>query len=306
MNYFVIDFETANSRRESVCALGIIEIKDNKVINEWDYLINPEEDFDSFNTYLHGISYETVKDKPNFSMIWNEIKELLQDNIVIAHNASFDISVLRHVLNKYNIEFPTFKYSCTRILSKKTWTSLTNYKLNTIAEHLNISFNHHNQLEDANACAKIFDNILKANETYDFEELHTLLKIRVGSIFPTGYKPCEVKSSSYSVKEYLKPKDIVPTIEDFDINHEFYNKGIAFTGTLNSMQRKDAAFAAVNRGAFYCNTVNKKTNYLVMGIQDYSKFIDGEKSSKLKKAEDLIFKGQDLEIISEDEFIRLL
>lgn len=72
------------------------------------------------------------------------------------------------------------------------------------------------------------------------------------------------------------------------------------------MVRKDAAQEAVNRGALYCNSVTKKTNYLVMGVQDYSKFVDGKKSSKLKKAEELIINGQDLEIIGEDEFIRLL
>lgn len=306
MHYFVIDFETANSSRTSACALGIIEVDNGNIINKWDYLINPEEYFDEFNIYIHGISPDMVEDKPTFPEIWDEIKEILNNQFIIAHNASFDMSVLRHVLDKYNIEYPTFRYSCTRILSKKTWTNLVNYKLDTIAKMLDIKFIHHNACEDAIATSKILEEIVSINSINDFEKLHNNLKVKIGMIFPNSYKPCEVKGSSYSIKEYIKPKDIIPESDNFDINHPLYNKGIAFTGTLTSMPRKNAAQYAVNKGAFYCGTVNKNTNYLVIGVQDYSKFADGLKSSKLKKAEDLINKGQDLEIIDENEFISLL
>lgn len=304
MNYFVIDFETANSNRNSACALGIVEVKNNIIVNEWDYLIDPEDYFDSFNVFIHGITPEMVEGKPTLKELWPEIKLILSDKIVIAHNASFDISVLRWSLSKYNIEFPNFKYSCTRILAKKTWPSLVNYKLDTIANYLGIDFIHHQACEDAKATAKVFDAIVKSNEINDFEALHQKLKVKIGSIYKDGYSPAKVKSSGN--KNYIKPKDIVPTVDTLDESHELYNKGICFTGTLTHMVRKDAAQEAVNRGAIYCNSVNKKTNYLVMGVQDYSKFVDGKKSSKLKKAEELISKGQDLEIIGEDEFIRLL
>lgn len=304
MNYYVIDFETANSKRNSACALGIIEVKDNEIINEWDYLIDPEDYFDPFNTFIHGITEYMVEGKPTLKELWPEINSILSGKIVIAHNAAFDISVLRWSLEKYNIDFPNFTYSCTRILSKKTWPSLINYKLDTIADYLGINFIHHQACEDAKATAKIFDAILKENKIDDFEELHKELKVKIGSIYKDGYSPAEVKSSGH--KNYIKPKDIVPTVDSFDESHELYNKGICFTGTLTHMVRKDAAQEAVNRGALYCNSVTKKTNYLVMGVQDYSKFVDGKKSSKLKKAEELIANGQDLEIIGEDEFIRLL
>ena len=307
MNYFVIDFETANSNRSSACALGIIEVNNKSIINTWDYLINPEEDFDFFNTMLHGISESDVINKPTFPDIWNEISSILEGKIVIAHNASFDISVLRHVLDKYNLHYPTFCYSCTRILSKKTWPNLINYKLDTIAKMLQIDFIHHKACEDAIATSKIFNSILDLNNTSNFEELHNLLKVNIGCIFTNGYIPCKVKYSySNSNDSYWKPKDIVPETNIFDTEHELYNKGIAFTGTLSSMPRKQAAQLAVNKGAIFTNSVTKKTNYLVMGMQDYSKFTDGKKSSKLKKTEELIKAGQDIEIIDENEFLNLL
>lgn len=306
MNYFVIDFETANSNRNSACALGIVEILNNNIINEWEYLIDPEDDFDGFNIFIHGITPAMVLGKPKFPEVWESVNKLIDGKMVIAHNASFDISVLRWTLEKYNLDFPTFTYSCTRILSKKTWPNLVNYKLDTVANHLGIEFKHHQACEDAKASAKILMNIFKIANTNDFEVLHNDLKVKIGTIYPGGYKPAEVKSSSYSVKNYIKPKDFVPASDVFDEGHEFYNKGIVFTGTLTSMPRKDAAQYAVNKGSLYFDTVNKKTNYLVIGVQDYSKFVDGKKSSKLKRAEELIANGQDLEIIGEDEFLNLL
>ncbi|MDU4952941.1 MULTISPECIES: exonuclease domain-containing protein [Clostridium] len=302
MHYFTIDFETANSHRGSVCAIGIVEVLDSKIINTFRSLINPEESFDFYNTLINGISEKMVLDKPTFPEIWDKLKNKLQNQILIAHNAAFDFSVLRHVLEKYNIDFPDINYTCTRILSKKTWPNLKNYKLDTVAKNLNISFEHHDPLEDAVACYKIFEEILSKNNIYDISKLHNDLKVKVGQLYRNGYKPCEVKSIGLSVKSSFK----LPDNSSLNTNHELYNKGIAFTGTLESMVRKDAAQAAIDRGAFYCNTVTTNTNYLVMGIQDYKKFADGKKSSKLKKAEDLIEKGQDLEIIDEIEFIKLL
>ena len=310
MNYIVLDFETANSSRTSAYALGMAEVTNGEITKTWDYLFDPEEPFDYFNMKLHGVTPDIVNGKPIFIEVWSELKEIISDKIVIAHNASFDISVLRHVLDKYNLEYPSFKYSCTRILSKKTWADLVNYRLDTVAANLNIEFKHHQECEDAIATAKIFNEILKLNETDDFEELHNKLQVKIGSIYPGGYTPAEVKKiykyKPHSSYEYIKASDIVPETTEFDESHELFGKGICFTGTLTSMSRKDAAQSSVNKGAIYCSSVTKKTNFLVMGVQDYSKFVDGQKSSKLKKAEELIKKGQDLEIIGEDEFLKLL
>lgn len=302
MHYYAIDFETANEKRNSACALGIVEIDNHKLINKWDYLINPEDEFNPFYTLLHGIKSEDIIDKPTFADIWPEINSILEGNLVVAHNASFDMSVLRNTLDKYKIPYPNIDYTCTRILSKKTWPSLINYKLNTICSHLEIEFKHHEAYEDALACAKIFEKILEITNTNDIKELCNNLNVNIGSIYKSGYNPACVKKTS----SYIKPTSITPETNKFDESNEFYGKTICFTGTLSSMERKYAAQLVVNKGGTFGNTITKKTNYLVLGIQDYSRFADGQKSSKLKKAEELISKGQDLEIISEDEFLNLL
>lgn len=304
MEYTVIDFETANSNRSSVCSLGLVKVKEGKIIEEQSYLINPEEEFDSFNIYINGITPEMVTDKPNFKDCWPKIKNELENGFIIAHNASFDISVLRHVLDKYKMEYPHFQYSCTRILSKKTWANLTNYRLDTIASKLGIKFKHHIATEDAKATAIILNEIFKINSSNSFEDLHEKLKVKIGTIYAGGYKPACVKSNSRG--SGININDIKPQVDEFDYNNEFYEKCIAFTGTLESMPRKEAMQKVINAGGKCSNTITKKTNYLVMGIQDYSKFTDGQKSNKLKKAEELISGGQELEIITEEDFVKYI
>ena len=92
---------------------------------------------------------------------------------------------------------------------------------------------------------------------------------------------------------------------EMDEMHPLYGKHCVFTGTLAKMVRLDAAQAVVNVGGLCDNRVTKDTNFLILGASDYSKIKDG-KSSKLKRAESLIAKGADLQIISENVFYDLM
>ena len=85
----------------------------------------------------------------------------------------------------------------------------------------------------------------------------------------------------------------------------FQGQNIVFTGTLENLIRKDAAQLVINLGGSVSDSINKNTNYLVMGMQDYFRFADGKESSKTKKAKKLIDAGQDLQIIDENEFIKM-
>ncbi|ADZ82450.1 exonuclease domain-containing protein [Cellulosilyticum lentocellum] len=305
MNYVVIDFETANSSRSSACSLGMVKVHEGNIVDSFYSLINPEDDFDLFNTSLTGITQDMVCNSPTFNELWPDILSFISDHMIVAHYASFDLSVLRNVLLKYNIPIPTLSYCCTRNLSKKTFPNLINYRLDTVASYLDIEFNHHHAFEDAHATAVLLNHIFIQNTTSSFEDLHSKLGLTIGKITsssytPSGYIKCVKKSSN------LSSKDIVPTTSSFDDSHPLYDMTVIFTGTLSSMLRRDAMQKVVDVGGHCKDTVGKSANYLVIGIQDYSRFVDGEKSSKLKKAELLISEGYDLEIIDESTFLQML
>lgn len=125
MDFVSIDFETANNKRSSACSLGLVDVKSGEIIQKKSWLIRPEPlYFDSWNTKIHGIAEDYVKNKPTFQYYWEDIKEYLDGKTVVAHNASFDMSVLRNVLDLYNIEYPEFKYLCTYKIAMKTCSSL--------------------------------------------------------------------------------------------------------------------------------------------------------------------------------------
>lgn len=155
MNFVAIDFETANAEPNSACSLGIVVVEQGVMVKKYYKLIKPVgENFSSENIAIHGITPLMVKNEPSLKELWPEIKPLLANKLVFAHNAAFDIRVLKNSLECMPIELNT-SYACTVILSRRVWQNLPNHKLGTMSSYLNIKFKHHNAIEDAVACAQI-------------------------------------------------------------------------------------------------------------------------------------------------------
>ena len=178
-----IDFETANEMISSACALGIAVIDGNKITAVKHWLIKPPElRFNYFNSCLHNITEKKVDKKPEFYRIWPSIKKYLEGNIIIAHNAGFDMAVLRSILRVYRIEIPELYYACTVCLSRKVWKGFTDYRLNTVADNLAISFQHHNAKEDACACARIAITATEHLRAGSFFELIEKLELKINRL----------------------------------------------------------------------------------------------------------------------------
>lgn len=153
-----IDVELANAQRTSVCALGIICVREGKTIFSERYLINPETTFDAQNIRIHGITPEMVKDKPKFPEIWAEIGPLFSNGIIVAHNAaSMDINALCHMLERYGLPIPDFYYFCTCDFSRKHMPPKTCCSLTALCDQFEIPVqDHHDALCDAMACKDLF------------------------------------------------------------------------------------------------------------------------------------------------------
>lgn len=156
MNFVAIDFETANRCRSSACSMAVVTVESGKVVNTAYHLIRPPVmEFDYWNTRIHGLTAGDVADKPTFAELWDEIRPLLDKKIVVAHNAAFDISVLRSLVTEYHLPQANFKHACTVSLARKVWPGQSSYKLSMLAERFDLTFKHHHALEDAYICAKL-------------------------------------------------------------------------------------------------------------------------------------------------------
>ena len=307
MDFVAIDFETANERRCSPCALGLAVVNAGRVAETAYWLIRPKElVFNPYNIFIHGITEEDVRDKPELPDLWPTIRRYVEGKMVLAHNASFDMSVLRHTLIEYRIGFPEFQYCCTRIIAKKTWPGFPTYRLDFVAASLGVQFEHHQALEDALACAEIARRAIEVAGGTSVQELADRVGMRIGKMFPGGYEPASATHQTVKSGWRIDVKEITPTTSDFNPDHPLYDQLCAFTGTLRSMTRKQAMQRVVDVGGRVNNTVTKETNLLVVGDQDLRKFAEGEtRSAKMKKAEGLIQKGADLEIICEEDFRKM-
>ena len=155
------DIETPNRKNDRICSLGLTVIENGEIIDTVYSLVNPECEFDSFNISIHGISPEDVALAPTFDRVWGEIGYLFRENLVVAHNASFDLCVLKKVLAHYNIGETIVNYICTMKLSKEINTDVHDYKLSTLCDYFGIYLDHHNAASDSVACATILCNYIK-------------------------------------------------------------------------------------------------------------------------------------------------
>ena len=156
MNFAAIDFETATAARNSACSVAVVEIKDGKLADSYYTLIKPPANrYNRFNIKIHGIHPEDTADAPDFAAVWPELNKHLSGRILVAHNASFDMSVLGACLADAGIKAPVFCYCDTVAISRRVWPNLNNHKLDTVGNFLKIDFKHHNALDNAKTCAAI-------------------------------------------------------------------------------------------------------------------------------------------------------
>ncbi|CQR47889.1 DNA polymerase III PolC-type [Paraliobacillus sp. PM-2] len=188
MDFVAIDFETANRYRNSACAIGIVVGNEYGVVDEYYSLINPQSPFEMQNMRVHGITEEDVLEAPTFADIWPTVKRYINNQIVVAHNASFDMSVLRASLDQHNCPYPSLQYLCSVMLSRQVWPGLPNYKLNTLADVHGIMLDHHHALADSRA---VVDLLVKAIRDSDVVDLNQLLKEQAmvyGQLFERNYR----------------------------------------------------------------------------------------------------------------------
>lgn len=181
-DYVVFDFETTGAKCPPcrVTEIGAYRISNGEIGDSFHSLLNPEGPIPSFITQLTGISDAMVADAPKFREIASEFLHFIGDSVLVAHNARFDITFLNHevglIHQGYKVANP---HLCTVLLSRRLVPHIENHKLNTVAEHFRINLeNHHRALDDAQATAKIFIELLAKLEAKGIKDLAGARKVR--------------------------------------------------------------------------------------------------------------------------------
>jgi DNA polymerase-3 subunit epsilon len=188
MDFTAIDFETANSSSASACSVGMVKVRDGVMVDSAYWLIRPPIGYDDFwewNTRIHGLVAADVVN----AQLWTEqlpgLVDFADGDILVAHNAGFDMGVISGACAATFVDTPTFEYACSLQVARKTY-SLESYRLPVAAMAAGFEdFEHHNALADAQACAAIMVHAAKRHGASDIPGLLSAVNGKLGAIGAT-------------------------------------------------------------------------------------------------------------------------
>lgn len=280
--YICIDFETANSNLTSACSVGFVCATKGKIVLEKYYLFNPEEPFLEWNIRIHGITPNDVKDSPKVYEVWDEIYDLINGEVLVAHNAGFDISVLKSLILKYDLKYPEFRFADTLKISCKAFPDLINHKLNTISSYLEVEHNHHNALSDAYVCFEIIERTKRMYQVYDIYDLYESLNLSFGLLKPKVYKNTTQRVNKVEKKEI-----------DKSLNGFIFG----YTGKPSLFTKTEFRKMIEERGGLLSKSISLVINACVI--------FQNPKKENLHAIEELMAK-KEIKIYNEREFLELI
>ena len=287
-NYVVVDIETTGYvlHHDEITELAAVKVVNGMIVSEFQSLVKTSLPISEGITRLTGITNEMLDTAPIISKILPRFLAFVWSDIVVAHNANFDINFINDACIVNNLGFALDNdFIDTMMLSRELFPTEHSHKLKYLVKRFGIANEvEHRGLSDAKNTQKC----------YEYMKQYAANNPKI--------------VGSYSPHNVLKAKAKVSNNNYINETMPVYGKTFVFTGGLERMSRKNAEQLVIDMGGICGSGVTVKTNYLVLGDNDDNPLIkdkDG-KSAKLKKAERYKESGRDIEIISEDVFYKMV
>jgi len=281
--FIAVDVETANPNNFSICQIGLAGVTRDGQIITTSTLIDPEEDFEPKFEKIHGITEEMVLGAPTFDEIIDEMRSYLENKTLIQHS-NFDQRALNMACHVYGLPKLQADWVDSVQIARRVWPELKEDGGHGLANRktkLGLEFKHHDAEEDARAAAQV---VLLAEEQSG-----------------KPYREILASRSNRTYKQNFQPSVSI----EGNPSAPLYGHVACFTGQI-SLSRSDAATMAAEAGITIKTAVSKKTTLLIVGDQDMTRLAGQSKSSKHRRAEELISQGHKIRIIGETEFLALL
>lgn len=284
MNFVAIDVETANADMASICSIGAVKFENGEVAGEWYSLVDPQDYFDGINISIHGIDEDMVRGAPSYAEASLTLHEMLRGAVAVTHT-HFDRVATYQASSRWAVSEPACTWLDSARVARRTWAECASsgYGLADVCRLIGYEFQHHHALEDAKAAGRI---LLTAMQKTGLDLDGWLSRVR---------QPIDPSSASYGAAVQ----------RDGNPDGPLFGEVIVFTGAL-AIPRREAADLAASVGCEVDSGVTKKTTLLVVGDTDVQRLAGHEKSSKHRKAEELVSKGLPIRIIRETDFRELV
>lgn len=289
MDFVAVDVETANPDMASICQVGVAGFSDGAVAFEWVSYVDPQDWFAPLNVAVHGIDAPVVAGAPQFPAIADQLLEVFGGTVVACHTP-FDRVALHQAFAAHTLELPALTWLDTARVARRAWAECAQrgYGLANVCSMIGYDFQHHDALQDAKAAGQI---LLAASTATGLSVDDWLVRVEQTI---SG----EPRSRSGGWRKESHAQDGNP-------DGPLAGEVIVFTGSLR-VPRREAAAMAAEVGCAVADGVTKKTTLLVVGDQDATRLAGHEKSTKHRKAEDLMDKGHAIRILRESDFLRLV
>lgn len=291
----IFDIEVLNQDPTSVCAIGIVELVGGVIQSTYYSLIKPRNlSYDVYRYKVHKIKPKSLIHERNFVDVWKDIHHYFENKIVVSHDIQGDMMHLREVLKYNHIPYPQLKMSCTNVLAHLVYPQLKKYNLKELASLTHFEFQAHHALEDAKACAHILVGMLNEMQMNSLVELHQYFHLEFGEMKNNYYRNIISAEVAPQLLKMAQREDAL-----------LYHQSVCFTGKL-SISREILEEKTRQVSAVSSHQVSSQTNYLVIGQKGYHKVRFGKENKKVLKALELMKQGQDLKIVHENEYLKLL
>ncbi|GAA1474159.1 exonuclease domain-containing protein [Corynebacterium felinum] len=325
LDFCGIDVETANDDWGSICQVGVAVVKDGRVVDTHSWLCQPPiPGFAEINTQIHGIVEADVATAPTFAEVLTEVVEVVGQNVVVAHNAQFDMTAFLRACTAAGVHAPKWRFACSLAASRAAKLGISSHRLNVVAQHVGAHLEkHHDACSDARACAEILVALAQRAHVHgDIRSVFAALGFDLGTleqarVYPVLSQPPSVvlshapaakakeapakKTAARSAKwsKAAAPEVIPETNPDADPTHPLFGHIAVLTGDFEPFDKGLLWQKMADAGATVAKNVTKKTTLLVMGPWD-------SVTSKQKRAEELITQGQSIQMWESTKLFEVL
>jgi DNA polymerase III epsilon subunit family exonuclease len=183
--FVVFDVETTGSKRPPcrVVEIGLCRVRAGRIVAELETLVNPCAPIPPFISMLTGITDEMVIAAPPFEAVAARLLDFIGSAVLVAHNASFDVSFLNHEIAQLYPGRKLFNPQlCTVSLARRVVPDLVNHRLPTVAEHFAVPLlRRHRAFDDARATAEVFIRLLTLLDGHGVRDLAGARSFKVNS-----------------------------------------------------------------------------------------------------------------------------
>ena len=168
-SYACIDLETTglNPKTDKIIEIGIVKVEENRIVKEWETLVNPDRKLEERIIELTGIRNEQLSSAPSIEEVLPQLLDIVGDSVLLGHSVLFDYSFVKKAAVNRRLSFERTGIDTLKI-ARKYLADLESRSLPCLCRYYDISHSAHRALHDAKATVELYRKL--AEQFYDREK----------------------------------------------------------------------------------------------------------------------------------------